>query len=384
MKVLMISPGEPNYHTSGAGVVVSRISAELSKKTSLTVIQPEDVNMDANQNVAFEDASVVEDLVHVSVKGAISPYLYEDRSIKSEEVVSHVQTELQLFTANVLDKSTSLDFDIIYAHDWVTFEAALQLKILTGKPLVVHIHSLDVDRISSVNHSWIFDLEKHAFEQADSIITVSQYTANRIHSYYSIAKEKLNIVYSGVELPSEIDYKKIFNDPVVLFVGRLSGQKGPQLFIEIAEGVLSKNPNVRFIVTGEGELKHDLLESAAHKGIGDRIHFTGYLDKEEMEKVYAESTIYCMPSLSEPFGLSAMEAAAAGLHLVLSNQSGASEVLPDALLAEPTHPEQFVEHIIGLIESGDTDKLEKNIDAIRNLTWDKTASKILDVLNKAL
>ena len=233
MKVLMISPGSPTAETSGVGVAIERISNELSKKLALTVIEPEDVNTEEQIKAQrFDDHSIVQDITRIEISGNISPYLYESDTVKVEKQTSKVQKELSVFTDGVVKQVKALDFDIIYAHDWVSFQAALKIKATSKKQLVLHVHSLDVDRISSVNHSWIFDVEREAFEQADLILTVSKYTAKRIEKHYGIHPRKIKVVYHGVDQYGAVDYEKKFTEPTVLFAGRLTGQKGSKDFIE--------------------------------------------------------------------------------------------------------------------------------------------------------
>ncbi|MEM9340813.1 MAG: glycosyltransferase family 4 protein, partial [Bacteroidota bacterium] len=288
MKVLMISPGLPNENTSGLGFAVEQIANSLSSRLSLTIIQPEDVNnqsqikeLDTNQ---FKEEAVVNELTHINVKGNLSPYSYTNHEYKQEEE-GGVKSEFEFFTQSVSNIAQTLDFDLIYAHDWVTFQAAKKLKERTKKPLVLHVHSLDVDRISSTSHSWVFNIEKTAFEIADAIISVSNYSANRIHKFYAIPTQKIHTVYNGCSLTLFPNYKKIFDEPVVLFAGRLTNQKAPQVFIEIAEKILQKRKDIRFVMAGEGPMKNSLIEMAAHKGIGDHVHFTGFVDRNEVAKI---------------------------------------------------------------------------------------------------
>ena len=174
---------------------------------------------------------------------------------------------------------------------------------------------------------------------------------------------KIKVVYNGVDMPSPKTATKKFDEPVVLFAGRLSGQKGPQTFIKIAEEVIKHDPNVRFVIAGEGELKNDLLEMSAHKNIGDKVHFTGYISREEMNNVYAEASILCMPSVSEPYGLVATEAAAAKIPVVMSKNSGAAEVLPKAILVEHSDVNEFTKNILDILNNKvSVDKIvEKNL-----------------------
>lgn len=387
MNILMISPGSPSSETSGAGVAIHKIASELAAKTSLTIIQPEDVNTKERKvsMESFTDTAVVKDITKINVTSHIGPYAYsetQEKAIQQEELYK-VRSELTVFTDGVIEEVNAVDFDIIYAHDWISFEAALKIKEVSKKPLVLHVHSLDVDRISSVNHSWIFDLEQKAFEESDLILTVSQYTSRRIQEHYGIHIRKIKVVHNGVDIPPLVEATRKFHEPVVLFAGRLSGQKGPQTFIKIAEEVLEHNPDVRFVIAGEGELKNDLLEMSAHKNIGDKVHFTGYISRGEMNRVYSEAAVLCMPSVSEPYGLVATEAAAAKIPVVISKTSGAAEVLPEAVLVEHSDVNGFAKSILDLLDNkASVDMItEKNFDSVKEMDWGRTAHKILEVLN---
>ncbi|MDE0470556.1 MAG: glycosyltransferase family 4 protein, partial [Ekhidna sp.] len=275
MKILMISPGSSGSEMSGAGVAVHRIANELAKKISLTIIQPENIKTQDKEisTETFDDDSIIKDITRVKIASQLGPYTYAESKDEevSGEVFSEVRSELTAFTDGILREIRNLSFDLIYAHDWVAFEAALQIKEITKKPLVLHVHSLDVDRISSVNHTWVFDIEQRAFEHSDLILTVSKYSANRINQYYGIHRRKIKVVYHGTDLPSGSSYENKFEELVVLFAGRLSGQKRPQLFIQIAEKILESKPEARFIVAGDGGLRNDLIEMSARNDIVYRI-----------------------------------------------------------------------------------------------------------------
>ena len=187
----------------------------------------------------------------------------------------------------------------------------------------------------------------------------------------------------GARFSYSLITKKTFKDPVILYAGRLTGQKAPQAFIEIAEKMLAKRKNIRFVIAGDGPMKNNLIETAAHKGIGDHIHFTGFLDRHELSKIYAESSIFCMPSISEPFGLSTVEAALAGLPVVVSKNTGAVEVLPEALTVDTGNVDGFVSCIFSTIDNTHKVDIEKivseNKRAATELTWEKTATQITSI-----
>ena len=400
MRVLMIGPGAPNESNSGLGVAAYHIGQKLAKQVTLTIVQPTEAdsiiekalstkNIEHIKSEKFADAKIVQDLVQLNIRANINPYFYPyfDQDEKTIEAhVSEVKQEWQNFTNEVVEASKTLDFDVIYAHDWTTFEAGMLLKSLTNKPLVLHIHSLDVDRISSQSRSWIYELEQRAIKTADAIIAVSNYTANIIANQYKGDAEKVHTVYHGHEPLSLVEPKNIFKEPVVLFVGRLTNQKGPSFFLDIAEKVLSKRKETRFLMVGNGELMGDLVETAAHKGISDRFHFTGFIAPDKMNEIFARSAVYCLPSISEPFGLSAIEAADAKLPVVLTEQSGVAEVLTAALTANYGDVEGMANALISLLDNQELAEkvVAENRKAVQVLSWEKTTQKIVNIFESLI
>ncbi|MFT7161805.1 MAG: glycogen(starch) synthase, partial [Bacteroidia bacterium] len=178
--------------------------------------------------------------------------------------------------------------------------------------------------------------------------------------------------------------KKVFKEKLVLFVGRLTGQKGPNIFMEIAEKVLKKHPNTRFILAGDGHMMSDLINAAATKKMGSKFHFTGHIDRQKLEDLYSVADVYCMPSVSEPYGLTALEAASAELPVVLSKQSGAAEVLSGALSADHWDVNRFVKHIVSILKNDKVRKriIDKNSKDLKKLSWKNTADQVFNVFDK--
>lgn len=273
------------------------------------------------------------------------------------------------------------DFDIIHAHDWMTFLAGVEVKKATGKPLVVHVHALQYDRAGSADRGWIYDIEKHGMEQADRIIPVSNYTGEIIALHYGIPPWKIRPVHNGADPVDAFATKKKFPEKLVLFLGRLTSQKGPEFFLETASRVIAKNPHVRFVVAGTGDKLRPLIESGAFRGLGDHFHFTGFLDKEKVHDLLSMTDVYCMPSVSEPFGLSALEAAQFGIPAVISKQSGVAEVLKGALKADFWDVDLMAKHINDLL-TDDTLREQAIQQAkldIAAATWDAAAAKVMKI-----
>ncbi|MEX1048970.1 MAG: glycosyltransferase [Akkermansiaceae bacterium] len=271
------------------------------------------------------------------------------------------------------------EFDIIHAHDWMTFLAGVEVKKAIGKPLVAHIHALQYDRAGPSSRGWIYDIEKYGMEIADCIIPVSHYTGQIIATHYGIDPQKIHPVHNGADPVEVFATKKMFPEKLVLFLGRLTSQKGPDFFLEIASRVIARNPKVRFVVAGTGDKLRQLIESGAFRGLGAHFHFTGFLNQQKVRDLLSMTDVYCMPSVSEPFGLSALEAAQFGIPAVISKQSGVAEVLKGALKADYWDVELMAKHINDLLTDA---ALHARVAGQAKLdiaasTWDAAAAKVL-------
>lgn len=276
--------------------------------------------------------------------------------------------------------AAKMDFDIIHAHDWMTMLAGIKIKQQSGKPLVMHIHSLEVDRSGVDSKGWVYELEKTGMECADMLIPVSNFTANNIHTYYGISRDKMFVVHNGSNIVKPFRSKKMFNEKTVLFVGRLTRQKGPEKFLDIAAKVLESNPDVRFVMAGVGDYFKSMLENSSYRHIGNRFHLTGFLNQEKLRYLFSISDVYCMPSISEPFGLSAVEAAQFGIPCVISKQSGVAEVLNGSLKFDFWDTDKAAGSILNLLNDPVLRKkvVEDASQNLNNITWDISARKIID------
>ncbi len=278
------------------------------------------------------------------------------------------------------------DFDIIHAHDWMTYLAGVEVKKATGKPLVIHVHASQYDRAGSDARGWIYDIEKYGMEEADRVIPVSRYTGQVVAGHYGIDPAKIRPVHNGADPVEVFMTKKKFPEKLVLFLGRLTAQKGPEFFLEIASRVLAMNRDVRFVVAGTGEKLRPMIETGAFRGLGGHFHFTGFLDKEKVNDLLSMTDVYCMPSVSEPFGLSALEAAQFGIPAVISKQSGVAEVLKGALKADFWDVDLMAKHINDLltIDTLRESVVEQAKQDIAASTWDAAAAKVLAIYDEVI
>lgn len=277
-------------------------------------------------------------------------------------------------------------FDLIHAHDWMTFLPAMELKRLTGKPMVLHIHSTEYDRSGPQCKNWVYELEKRGMHMADFVIPVSHYTGSICEQHYGVPASKIIPVHNGIEPIVRAVKEKPFKEKIVLFFGRITMQKGPKVFVKAAKMVLQKMPNVRFVMAGNGDQLNAMIELSARYGLGDRFSFTGFLSKQSLNELLAIADVYCMPSVSEPFGLSAVEAVQYQIPTIISKTSGVAEVLNGSLNFDVNDTEKFAQCIIaslhyqGLKES----IVKSNAESLKTITWENCAQEVMEIYNKII
>lgn len=276
------------------------------------------------------------------------------------------------------------EFDVIHAHDWLTYMAGIAAKRLSGKPLVVHVHATSFDRSSDNNiDTRVYEIEKRGMEAADRVITVSDLTRNIVITKYGIDPDKVVTVHNAVDFSgrSEVKVEKGVKDKVVTFLGRITFQKGPEYFIEAAAKVLKRCDNVRFVMAGSGDMMNRSIRQVARLGISDRFHFTGFLRGTEVQKMFALSDVYVMPSVSEPFGISPLEAMSSGVPSVISRQSGAAEVLKYAFKVDFWDVDAMADEIYALLQYPALSQFASKFgyDEVNTLKWNNAAAKIKSV-----
>lgn len=441
MKVLLYGWEFPPRISGGLGVACYAIVKELARKdVDVTVVLPYAIESDiTNNRVALKNCenSTFDDecdlLKRINIKNVKVPtclnlyrntsqtvpivdsammnelfaalakmHLPEDLQRLAFESADYVNCGQQLtgrYGCNLLAEvfryaavagayAASVPHDIIHAHDWLTVLAGVEAKRISHKPLVFHVHALEPDRSGMFVDQRIFAIEKYGLEQADKIIAVSQYTKNTIVQHYGINPDKIAVVHNGTYLDENMVYNKdkerqLSRPEMVLFVGRLTHQKGPYYFIEIAHKVLEKRSDVQFVIAGSGDLFVDMIEKVAGMRIGKNVHFTGFLDQNAVKQLYQLADVYVMPSVSEPFGLSCLEALSNNVPALISKQSGVSEVCKHVLISDFWDVDDMSAKILALLEyrALRNTTLEHTFKDLQYLTWEKTAGEIIKVYN---
>ena len=273
-------------------------------------------------------------------------------------------------------------FDVIHAHDWMTFLAGISAKAVSGKPLIVQVHSTEYDRSGENVDPFIYKIEKQGMEEADCVVAVSNWTKDIIVQRYHIDHEKVRVVHNGI-IPKPVGSERSLPFPkfwshTVTFLGQITHQKGPFFFVEAAKQVLTKFPDAHFVVAGSGDLLPDMIGLAASFGIASHFHFTGFLANKEVERLWSTSDVYVMPSVSEPFGIAPLEAIQGGVPVIISNQSGVAEVMPHAIKIDYWNSLELAAAICSVLKyKGLSKSLVRNsARALETITWDLSAEKL--------
>ncbi|MEG2177926.1 MAG: glycosyltransferase family 4 protein [Bacteroidales bacterium] len=427
MKVLMFGWEFPPHITGGLGTACFGLCKGLGAQGVDVIFTAPKLYGDEDQRVArMVNATDIEidlrhkiymdhwkHLTYIEIGARLIPYMGLDEYLDIEKY-SHLDgTSIDekyakrkfvfsgKYQQNLLDEvyqyslvaatiATQHEFDVIHAHDWLTYQAGIAAKKATGKPLVIHVHATEFDRSGENINKTVFDIERAGMLAADQIICVSNLTRQIVIQRYGINPDKCFTVYNAVE-PTDVPLDdstvaKTVKEKIVTFLGRVTYQKGPEYFVEAAYRILQKDPNVRFVMAGDGDMLPKIVQRVAQLRMGTKFHFTGFLKGLEVDKMFLLSDVYVMPSVSEPFGISPLEAMRSNVPVVISKQSGCSEILNHALKVDFWDVDAMADAIYGLLHY---DALARTFrkygaDEVNSLKWENSARKVLEVYNRAV
>lgn len=299
--------------------------------------------------------------------------------------------EVQRFADKVVALAEDEEFDLIHAHDWMTFPAGVALAAYCGKPLVIQVHSTEFDRSGEHVNQYVYDIERRAMHTAAKIIAVSNYTRNIILSRYGVTPEKVEVVYNGVEFshPNEPFVRHNWPtqaDKIVLFLGRITMQKGPEYFLQAARKVLDKVGNVKFVMAGDGDMLYRMIELAAELDIGHQVLFTRFLRGDDVDKAYQMADLYVMPSVSEPFGIAPLEALSNNVPVLISKQSGIAETIRNALKVDFWDINEMANQMIAVLRHPPLQEVlraEGHKEAFR-FRWEDSAARMNEIYHETL
>lgn len=296
--------------------------------------------------------------------------------------------EVERYAAVVAELAARERFDVVHAHDWMTYPAGIAAARRANVPLVIHVHACEYDRSGEHVDLRIRDLEQLGLDAAQRVVAVSYYTANVLRQRYRIdtdsAGDKLRVVHNAVTHKEQLEsfrVEKLIDEPIVLFLGRITFQKGPDYFLEAARRVVDALPAVKFVMVGDGDMWPRMVERAARLGLARHVHFTGFLSGADVERIYAMADVYVMPSVSEPFGISPLEAMALDVPVIVSRQSGVAEVLTNALKVDFWDVEEIANKIVALLRYP---ALREHLTAqgreeVRAMRWEARGQRLRDV-----
>ena len=314
----------------------------------------------------------------INTRKVLSSYL---DVFKSEEVYGmSLWKKLSVFKELVAVIASDIDFDIIHCHDWLTFDSGKKLKAVYGKPLCLHVHALETDRVGKDVRNDIYEIEYSSMTQADMVMPVSYYTKTQIIEHYNIPSNKITPIYNSIEPQDIAKWRHRIPQKIVTFLGRITQQKGPYFLLETIAKVVEKYKNVRFVIAGSGDQFANLVDASAYKQLSRYFIFAGFLKRHEVNALLATSDVYFMPSVSEPFGLTALEATRAGVPCVLTKQSGAAEVLSSALTADYWDTDLFANHIINLLKDNVLREqiAKESFNEMQKISWYHSAAVVVN------
>ncbi len=391
MKVLMFGWEFPPFVTGGLGTHCYNLTKALSSRNvSITFVMPS-----AGKGFAHQFLKVVRagDMKVLQVDSDIVPYdpslevsCALDESKAADLYGSDMYGRVKKYTKLAVRLAEKEDFGVIHCHDWMTFPAGAEMKKKSGKPLVVTVHSIEHDRNPISPNEWITGIEWKGMYEADRVIAVSSYMKNRIVENYGVPPEKIEVIHNAVDASEYRGGRIAFGagERVVLFLGRLAMQKGPDYFLRSARKVLEKEAGVKFVVVGRGGMLPQLIEQSISEGIADRVIFAGY--QESISEYYRMADLYVMPSVSEPFGITALEAMASGTPVLISKQSGVSEVLHHCMKVDFWDTDEMANKIIGMLRYN-VMREEMRANGTREIdgvNWDRIAEKTQNLYSRMM
>jgi glycosyltransferase involved in cell wall biosynthesis len=426
MKVLMFGWEFPPHIAGGLGTACYGLTKGLARQnTEVLFVMPHATGDEDQSAVRIVNASEVEMFEHITdiaefwnrirfmeIGSNLIPYVgpeefekivnasFQSREVRtstagfgnrykfSGKYGSNLMEEVARYALVAASIAVQQSFDVIHAHDWLTYAAGIAAKRVSGKPLVVHVHATEFDRSGENINQTVYELERMGMVMADRVITVSHLTRNIVITKYGIDPNKVITVHNAVDFDNypELNEERGVKEKVVTFLGRVTFQKGPEYFIEAAKKVLKRYHNVRFVMAGSGDMLNRSIRRVAKLGIATHFHFTGFLHGADVQRMFAHSDVYVMPSVSEPFGISPLEAMRSNVPTIISKQSGVAEVLKHALKVDFWDVNALADAMHGLLAYPALSQMAVRCgrEEVNALKWDNAAYNVVKVYEAAV
>jgi glycosyltransferase involved in cell wall biosynthesis len=408
--ILMFGWEFPPYNSGGLGVACKGIAKALADAGhNVTFVLPEKIPVaDPDLRFVFADQALSGQQTNCfQTQELLSTTAYADgdTAVQTETGSEHTSlafkgkkpesmtliSAVQHYGQQAQKIAQLLDFDLIHAHDWLTYPAGIAAQKVSQKPLVTHIHATEHDRTAGQGKNQIvYGIEKNGFQHADHVISVSQYTKGILTDKYNIKEEKITPAHNGItettpeRLPPVLKRWKERGNKIVLFLGRQTIQKGPDHFLQAAKLLSEKRDDVMFIMAGSGDMQEDLIELSAELGIGNRVLFPGFVRGEKTDRLYQSADLYVLSSISEPFGITPLESLLNKTPALISKQSGVSEVVDNALKVDFWETRRMADKMAAALRFPRMAEMlaQKGHEEVKQINWSDTAETCLDCYNK--
>jgi len=401
LKILMFGWEFPPHNSGGLGVACKGLANAIVKQgATISFVLPKKMNCDNSPfKFIFPDNSGngleiknIDSLLYAYVTSKSYQKLLKNN--KENSIYGYdLFNEVRRYGQEARKIALKEKFDIIHAHDWLSIPAGIEAKKVSNKPLIVQVHATEFDRTGGNNvNQQVYEIEKQGLSMADKIITVSKFTKKKVVRHYHINPEKIEVVYNAIKQEPFISPKRNFqslkkgNKKIVLFLGRITLQKGPDYFLRTAKKVLERNSDVFFIVAGSGDMKFQMIEESASLGIADKVLFTDFLRGEDLISAYQSADLFVMPSVSEPFGLTPLESLLQKTPVLISKQSGVSEILSHSLKADFWDIDEMANKILSVLKYPALCQClsENGNKEVKEISWQDSAIKCLKIYNQVL
>lgn len=426
MKVLMFGWEFPPHISGGLGTACFGLSSGLLEQgIDVLFVVPKLYGDEDTGKFRFVNASEVEmdfttnyyselmkRMEYIQISSSVVPYMSPEIFSQKHEVLERdvlsgtdvvkthfdfsgeygkdLMKEVGQYAVVAAEIARTNQFDVIHAHDWLTYPAGIAAKQVSGKPLVVHMHATEFDRSGDNVNQDVYDLERQGLHAADAIVAVSGLTKRLLVEKYGVPAEKITVVHNAVlPVAKKVVRRKVQDnkkEKIITFLGRVTFQKGPEYFVEASAKVLKKFPDVRFVMAGSGDMLPKIIKLVAKRRIGSHFHFTGFLEGAERDHILSMSDVFVMPSVSEPFGIAPLEAIRSGVPVIISRQSGVAEVVENAIKVDFWDVDAIADAIAGILSYKPLSKtfIREGGKEVEKMQWAKAANSVNKIYNSLI
>ena len=395
MKVLMFGWEFPPNNSGGLGAACYGLTKGLSEngvKVVMVLPRPMKINVDFLQidSLSLPDVELI--ACNSLLQGYSTSESYEKDWMQGAEVRMYglsLFEEVARYAEVAPLVALKHEFDIIHAHDWLTWQAGIRAAEMSGKPVILHVHSTEFDRCGGDNvHPAVYQIEKECLQKADGIVAVSHRTKNKLIEKYGVKEEKVHVLHNGIypEKPIRQSLRGFKGKKLVIFLGRLTIQKGPDYFLQVAQRLLAVDPEIRFVIAGSGDMERKLIQEAAGMGIADKVFFPGFLRGAQKKLLYSSASVYVMPSVSEPFGIGVLEAADHGIPVIVTKEAGVCESFPHCLRVDFWDIDKMANKILSVLRYPQLARAmsEEGQKFLPQLSWKNVADKCVNIYRTVL